>query len=92
MMFDDYRNQLAKWNKSTSDRQKLQFVYLVVIVVTFFAASIVSLLNQRVGMFILKITVLAIVVFSINAVAWSLLQTSLLSKLNEPASRRKSNK
>ncbi len=81
MTFESLRNQLMGWNKNTTDRQKLQLIYLLAIVVSFFVAAIASLANHGLGMTILKVTVVAIVVFSVNAVIWAMLHTFVLDKL-----------
>lgn len=92
MTFESLRNQLIDWNQSTTDRQKLQLIYLLAIVVSFFAAAIASLANHGLGMTILKVTVVSIVVFSVNAVIWAMLHTFVLDKLVEktrPSTRRR---
>lgn len=95
MMFADMNKQLVEWNNSKSDRQKLQLVYLFVIVLSFVVAAIIGLINQNLGFTVLKITVVAILTFSMNAIAWALLNTFLLDKLKptvQPRQRTNSRK
>lgn len=85
-MFSALYNALLEWNRQTSDRQKLQHVYLVITVVSVLVAGIVSLINYDTGQNLLIITAAAGVIFLVNAVLWALLDSTVFTRL---AGRRK---
>ncbi|MCA9325835.1 hypothetical protein KDA23_07320 [Candidatus Saccharibacteria bacterium] len=88
-MFEDFKATLTKWETTGTEREQLQMVYLVVIVVSVLVAGLLSLVNYDAGQNLLKVSGLAIVVFATNAVVWALLDSFLLSKVRRPRTRRK---
>lgn len=88
-MFENTKSVLISWNASSSERQKLQHVYLVIAVIIVFGAGIVSLINPAFGHELVKIALYAVIVFLANAVVWNLLQSSFLSKIPKKSSRKK---
>lgn len=80
-MFENYKSQLIDWRDRTDDRQKLQTVYLLLIVASFVAAAILGLFSYHLGHKLLVVSVAAILVFAANAVVWALLQTFVIAKL-----------
>lgn len=81
-------SSINKWNTTKSERQKLQHTYLVLAVVIVLIAGVVSLFNATLGHNIVKLALLAIATFIVNAVGWSLLQSSLLDKLSTKSRRK----
>lgn len=79
---------LKQWNTNSTEREKLQWVYLLFIVASVIIAGLVGLINYRAGQTILKFTLLAVIVFAVNAVVWAVLQTAILSKLKTRANRK----
>lgn len=88
----DASSLLAQWNARYDARRKMQHVYLVIIVASIFVAGLLSLVNRDLGFFTLRITLLASVVFLINAVTWSLLHTGLLHRLLEDDTQSQPNR
>jgi hypothetical protein len=80
-MLESLRTSLTAWNESTSDRRKLQQLYLLAIVVTVLTAGVFALIDYRIGHDILRIAGILVGVFLINTVAWSLLQSIILSRI-----------
>lgn len=83
-MFETLKSFLVTWNATKSDRQKLQHAYLVATFVIVMAAGITSLLDAQLGHNVVRLALLAMVVFLVNAISWNLMQSSLLSKLPRP--------
>ena len=81
-MYQSLKNTLSEWNTSTSERSKLQHLYITVAVILIIAAGVVGLLNQDLGQQILGIAIMAAGIFLINAVAWALLQSFVLLKID----------
>ncbi|MGI9027301.1 MAG: hypothetical protein ACR2FM_00425 [Candidatus Saccharimonadales bacterium] len=87
-MFENIKSVLTSWNASSSERQKLQHVYLVIAVIIVFGSGIVSLINANAGHELVKIALYAVIVFLANAVVWNLLQSSFLSKIPKKSSSK----
>lgn len=81
-MFNTLYNALLEWNRNSDDRQKLQHVYLVLIVLSVVVAGIVSLIDNETGQDMLLITVATGAIFLVNAVVWSLLESTLVARLS----------
>lgn len=79
-------NALIEWNRDTSDRQKLQHIYIVIFVLSLVVAGIVSLVDLTTGQDILAVTAVAGAAFLLNAVVWALLDSTVFTKL---ANKRK---
>ena len=82
------KESLAKWNVRYSERQKLQHVYLAVIVIATLAAGLLSLVNRDLGFSTLRIALLGVIVYFTNVVVWSVLYSSLLVNLKSRNSKR----
>lgn len=72
---------LQQWNKTHDDRTKLQYAYFTLIIVLVVIAGLVSLLNVDLGRQLLALASIAGGIFIINAVAWVLLQSFILVRL-----------
>lgn len=88
-MFERNLSQLSEWNTRTSDRQKLQTIYLLLIALSFMAAAVTALFSYSAGHTLLHITVWAIAVYVANAVVWALLQTFVIAKLPVTKTRKR---
>lgn len=80
-MFESMKTVLAQWNQQTNDRQKLQQLYVVLVIIIVFVAGLISLFSGTVFDLLLTISLVLITTFAVNFVAWSLLKTTLLDKL-----------
>jgi hypothetical protein len=89
-MFEVLMQSLREWNASKNERQKLQHAYLLLTVVVVLAAGVAVAFNAALAHNIMKVALLAIGAFAVNAVAWNLLQASVFEKLGaKPAAKRK---
>ena len=88
-MLESVKESLVTWNAKNGERAKLQHAYIIVAVVLLFVAGIVGLVNRDLGQNILVVCIICAGLFLVNAVAWSLLQSALLSRL--PARRTNTN-
>lgn len=86
-MYQSLISSLSSWNQETTDRQKLQHTYVGVAVLLLVTAGVIGLLNQPLGQQILAVAIAAAAIFLINAVAWALVQSFVLFRLNERAPR-----
>jgi hypothetical protein len=87
-MFEDFRESLNKWHTSKNERQKLQHAYLVAAILIVLAAGIVTFFDSKLGHNVVRIALVILAAYAVNAVAWNLLQSSLLDKLTAKPKRR----
>ncbi len=80
-MLQDFIDVLSRWNGATSERQKLQHAYIVTTVAVILIAGVVSLVRADLGHNIMRIALIAIGTFLVNAFVWNLLSSVILSKL-----------
>lgn len=80
-MFETLRTAIIQWNQQTSDRQKLQHSYAVLLMIVIFLAGLVSLFNATRSRQLMYVAIALITTFVTNFVVWGLLKTSLLDKL-----------
>lgn len=93
---ENMKNTLINWNQRTNERQKLQQIYIGIIVVTIIVAGITALINPDAGHNLVLVAIAAIVIFVANAVVWNLLKAAVISNLptrprNASASTSRSN-
>ena len=81
-MFNALYNALLEWYRNSDDRQKLQHTYFVLAVFSVLVAGVVSLVDAQSGQDLLFITLAAGAIFLVNAVVWSLLESTLLARLS----------
>ncbi len=82
-MYESLKSSLTTWNDTTSDRNKLQHLYIATALSLLAVAGVIGLLNQSLGQQLLAIAIAAAGIFLINAVAWALLQSFVLFRLRE---------
>lgn len=80
-MFQTILDSLTEWNRSKTERQKLQHTYLGLTIIVIFAAGLVSLINADLGHSLVLYGIGALVIFIVNGVVWNLLNSIILSKL-----------
>lgn len=81
-MFNALYNALLEWYRNSDDRQKLQHTYMVLTILSVIVAGIVSLVDAQSGQDMLFITIAAGAIFLVNAVVWSLVESTLLARLS----------
>ena len=96
-MFESLSESLKLWNKNNDDRAKLQHAFLFLTIALVVLAGLIGLLNIELGQNILGLALVAGGVYLINAVAWALLQSFVLTHIssnrrNSPSSSRTSKK
>lgn len=91
-MINSALNLLSEWERTTSSREKLQHAYLLTAIIFLFVAGIVGLINYELGQKLLLIAILAVGMFVVNAVAWALLQSFVLLRINNRTTRDKHKK
>jgi hypothetical protein len=79
---------LREWNTNTSERQKLQHAYLLLIVAVTFVAGIVSVVNGAASHNLMRLVLVIVGAFVVNGVAWHLLNSFVLFKLGGKPKRR----
>jgi cell division protein FtsW (lipid II flippase) len=85
---DQLKTVLNDWNKTKTERQKLQHTYVALIVIAIVVAGLVSLVNPDRGQQLTMVALVALLAFFLNAVVWNLLQSGLLSRLNSRTRRK----
>ena len=81
-MFENLSTLLRDWSGRTTERQKLQDFYLVVLVVVIFIAGLFAILNNdQTRLFVLLAGAL-VITFVTNFIAWAILHTFVLDKLS----------
>jgi hypothetical protein len=80
---------IDKWKTTKNERQKLQHAYLVSAMLIVLIAGIISLFNAALGHNVVKLALVAAGAFLVNALAWNLLQASIIDKLPSKPGRRR---
>jgi hypothetical protein len=87
-MYEKFMETLNAWNSTKSERIKLQHTYLVLTVAIILAAGIISLFRAKYGHNVVKLALASLIIYLANAIIWSLLDSSLLSKLKSRPNKR----
>ena len=82
-MITSLYKSLQDWKQRTDGRQQLQHAYLAVTLGLVLAAGIIGLINYDLGQRILLGAFVCIVVFVANAIAWALLQSFVLMRIED---------
>lgn len=88
-MYKSLQSSITEWSESTSERQKLQHVYLMLVVVLLVVAGLAGLVNYSLSQQILGLAFLAAIVFLANLVIWALLQSIVLLPIEKRAQTTK---
>lgn len=87
-MFEAMIASFNRWNALKNERQKLQHCYLALSIVIVLLAGVISLINADSGRTVVKLALVAISAFLVNAFVWNLLQSSVLTKISSKPKRR----
>ena len=87
-MFEQIKNNILHWNNVTSDRQKLQHVYLSVTALLIMLAGVMTIFDAAYGHRIAFVAVIALGAFIMNGIVWHLLNSLLMSKLPTRGKRK----
>jgi hypothetical protein len=79
---------LREWNTNTTERQKLQHVYMLLIVVITFVAGLISLTNGVASHNLMRVALVAAGTFVVNGVIWHLLNSFVIFRLGGKPKRR----
>lgn len=88
-MLEHIKGLAKNWSTTTSERQKLQHAYLVLIVAVTFTAGAVALFDAAKAHTVMRIVLVMVIAFGANAIVWHLMNSALLGKLDTTAARRK---
>ena len=77
---------LQKWNKSTSERTKLQHTYLCIVVVVTIISGLIALIDADLAHRLVLIPGIALVAFLSNAIVWALLKVYGVARLDSKKS------
>lgn len=88
-MYKSLLKSLRSWNTTHNERTKLQHAYLATSVVTILIAGLLGLLNYDLGQQLTAVALIALGMFFVNLVAWTLLSGIVLASLDEPTTPTK---
>lgn len=80
-MIETIRQALITWNGNSSDKQKLQHTYLVLLFIVIFVAGIVALFSGDRSRELMYVALIIATTLVTNFVVWGLLKSTLLDKL-----------
>jgi hypothetical protein len=81
IMFEHATNFLHDWYRNTSDRQKLQHFYVLLLCLSVIVAGIAALFKNNPSSLLVTFAAVIAVSFLTNLLAWSVLSTLILEKL-----------
>ena len=79
-MLQAIKELLINWNTTHSERVKLQHAYLAACIFGLVAAGLVGLLNYDASRTILRVCFAGLGIFVVNAIAWALLNSLVLTR------------
>ena len=88
-MYTSVKNMLIKWNDTHSERDKLQHAYLALASALIITAGLIGLINYDLGQQMTAVALMALVVFFVNLVFWTLLQGLVLMRLDKESQSMK---
>lgn len=80
-MYSVLNDALRQWNRTNDRHTKLQYIYVVLAVGVLVLAGLIGLINYDLGQNLLKVSVALVGVFVVNAVAWALADSFIVSRL-----------
>jgi uncharacterized membrane protein len=84
---ESFTSLLIEWNKSTSERAKLQHTYMLLVVVTVVLAGLITLLNPALGHIIVTVAGFLFAALIANAIIWALLKTFVIDRIKQKRSK-----
>ena len=85
----DLHASLAKWRNETSDRVKLQHVYLAIAIASVLVAGLVGLVNYDTGQQLVTLGLISLGLYLINTVVWALIDGLLLVRIDRTSRSKK---
>ena len=82
------RNSIITWNKQSTDMQKIQHSYVLLVVLLVLVAGIVAIVANTVPSMIGAIAFVIATTFVVNFVTWSLLKTTVVDRLPKNTPRK----
>lgn len=82
-MYKSVRKSLQAWNATNGERSKLQHTYLAIAVITILVAGLLGLLDYNLGQQLTAISMLALGMFFVNLIVWTLLSGIVLAGLDQ---------
>jgi len=86
---ESFLDILRDWNKSVSEREKLQHLYVCIIVIATVIAGLTALINPELGHQLIMITLIAVTAFLANALVWALARVYLFDRLDRRRTTKK---
>ena len=80
---------LRTWNKSTSERVKLQHAYMFIIVVVTVVAGLFALINVELGHKLIIVAGIGLVALIANALVWALTRVYFIDRLERKRTNKK---
>ncbi len=87
-MYSVLIDALRQWNKDTDRQSKLQHLYIIAAIIVLVVAGLVSLLNFDLGQRLLSVALGLAAVFVVNAIAWALADSFIVSRLAKRSNKR----
>lgn len=87
-MYSVLNDALKQWNKGSDRHTKLQHIYIVLAVAVLILAGLTSLINYSLGQDLLRVSGVLVGIFVINAVAWALADSFIVSNLSRRSNKR----
>lgn len=75
--------------KAKNDLSKLQYAYVFIVLITLVLAGLIGLLNQPIAWQVLSVTWIALIAFSVNLVAFALVNLVSDDTRNEKSPTKK---
>lgn len=88
-MYKMIMNALFEWNDTRSERAKLQYAYVISAIALIILAGLVGLINYDLGQQMTAVALLALAIFFVNLVVWTLLQGIVFVRLTHMSEREK---
>lgn len=83
-MFEHVQGLVKNWALTTSERQKLQHAYIVLIVAVTFTAGAVAFFDAAKAHDVMRVVLVMVIAFSANAIVWHLMNSALLGRITPP--------
>ncbi|PID30667.1 hypothetical protein CR983_02430 [Candidatus Saccharibacteria bacterium] len=80
---------LRQWNETRDERRKLQAGYVAFALLAILAAGLIALVDNQLGQKLAGFAMLAIGVYFVNLIAWTLLDGLVLVHLKKPTVRNR---
>lgn len=89
-MYKMIMNSLLEWNQTNNERVKLQHAYVISAIALIVLAGLIGLVNYELGQQMTAVALLALAIFFVNLITWTLLHGIVLMRLGAEAEKQKS--